>query len=90
MAGTAVIYALSPIDLIPDFIPVIGYLDDLILLPLLVALTLKLIPDETFERCREQARQMYQQGMIKHWYYMLPIILIWAILILLVGTLLFF
>ncbi len=90
LAGTAVIYALSPIDLIPDFIPVIGYLDDLILLPLLVALTLKLIPDETFERCREQARQMYQQGMKKHWYYMLPIILIWAILILLVGKLLFF
>lgn len=90
LAGTAVVYALSPIDLIPDFIPVIGYLDDLILLPLLVALTLKIIPDETFERCREQARQMYQQGMKKHWYYMLPIILIWAILILLVGKLLFF
>ena len=90
LAGTAVVYALSPIDLIPDFIPVIGYLDDLILLPLLVALTLKLIPDETFERCREQARQMYQQGMKKHWSYMLPIILIWAILILLVGKLLFF
>lgn len=90
LAGTAVVYALSPIDLIPDFIPVIGYLDDLILLSLLVALTLKLIPDETFERCREQARQMYQQGMKKHWYYMLPIILIWAILILLVGKLLFF
>ena len=90
LAGTAVVYALSPIDLIPDFIPVIGYLEDLILLPLLVALTLKLIPDETFERCREQARQMYQQGMKKHWYYMLPIILIWAILILLVGKLLFF
>ena len=90
LAGTAVLYALSPIDLIPDFIPVIGYLDDLILLPLLVALTLKLIPDETFERCREQARQMYQQGMKKHWYYMLPIILIWVILILLVGKLLFF
>lgn len=90
LAGTAVVYALSSIDLIPDFIPVIGYLDDLILLPLLVALTLKLIPDETFERCREQARQMYQQGMKKHWYYMLPIILIWAILILLVGKLLFF
>lgn len=90
LAGTAIVYALSPIDLIPDFIPVIGYLDDLILLPLLVVLTLKLIPDETFERCREQARQMYQQGMKKHWYYMLPIILIWAILILLVGKLLFF
>ena len=90
LAGTAVVYALSPIDLIPDFIPVIGYLDDLILLPLLVALTLKLIPDETFERCREQARQMYQQGMKKHWDYMLPIILIWAILILLVGKLLLF
>ncbi len=52
LAGITVAYALSPIDLIPDFIPVIGYLDDLIILPGLVALTVKLIPDDVFAQCR--------------------------------------
>jgi len=51
-----VVYALSPIDLIPDFIPVIGYLDDLILLPLGIALVLRLIPPEVMTECRERAR----------------------------------
>ena len=49
-------YALSPIDLIPDFIPVFGYLDDMILLPLGIALAIKLIPDEVWEECRAEAR----------------------------------
>jgi len=44
LAGLTIGYALSPIDLIPDFIPVIGYLDDLLILPLLIALTIRLIP----------------------------------------------
>ena len=52
LAGLTVAYALSPIDLIPDFIPVLGYLDDLIILPAMVALTLRLVPTEVFERCR--------------------------------------
>ncbi len=51
----AVAYALSPIDLIPDFIPVLGYLDDLILVPALVWLALKLIPAEVMNHSREQA-----------------------------------
>lgn len=51
-----VVYALSPIDLIPDFIPVIGYLDDLILLPLGIALALRMIPSEVVAQCRERAR----------------------------------
>lgn len=50
-----VVYAVSPIDLIPDFIPVIGYLDDLILLPLGIALALRMIPAEVMERCRDRA-----------------------------------
>jgi len=48
-------YALSPIDLIPDFIPVLGYLDDLILLPLLILLSIKLIPPDVLQQCREMA-----------------------------------
>lgn len=47
-AGVTIAYALSPVDLIPDFIPVLGYLDDLLLLPALVALTVKLIPPRRF------------------------------------------
>ena len=51
LAGITVGYALSPIDLIPDFIPVLGYLDDIILLPALIALTVKFIPPAVFELC---------------------------------------
>ena len=51
-------YALSPIDLIPDFIPVLGYVDELILLPLLLALALRMIPEPVLVECRERATQM--------------------------------
>ena len=47
---------MSPIDLIPDFIPVIGYLDDLVLIPLGIALAIKLIPDTVLAECRARAR----------------------------------
>lgn len=52
LAGAVVAYALSPLDLIPDFIPVLGQLDDLILLPLGVALVRRLIPDNVMADCR--------------------------------------
>ena len=48
-------YALSPIDLVPDFIPVLGYLDDLVIVPLGLALILRLIPEEVKHAAREQA-----------------------------------
>lgn len=57
IAFIAVAYALSPIDLIPDFIPVLGYLDDLIVVPVLVWLALKLIPTETMNQARDQAAE---------------------------------
>ena len=50
-----VAYALSPIDLIPDFIPVLGYLDDLVLLPALIWLALRLLPSAVLARSREKA-----------------------------------
>lgn len=56
LAVLVVGYALSPVDLIPDFIPVLGYLDDLVLLPLGIALTIELIPAEVLADCRERAR----------------------------------
>lgn len=49
-------YALSPLDLIPDPIPVLGYLDDLVLIPLGVALAIRMIPDGVLDECREKAR----------------------------------
>ena len=55
VAGLVVAYALSPIDLIPDFIPVLGYLDDLILVPLGIMLALRLIPAEVIVAARAQA-----------------------------------
>ena len=80
-AGITVAYALSPVDLIPDFIPVLGYLDDVILLPMLVALTIKFIPCDVLEKNRKQAEGMWQDGKPKKWYYAIPIIVIWIIII---------
>ena len=56
IGAVIVAYALSPLDLIPDFIPVLGLLDDLILLPAGIALVLKLIPIEVMAACREKAK----------------------------------
>lgn len=80
-AGLTVAYALSPIDLVPDFIPVLGYLDDIILLPMLVALTIKFIPPDVLERNRKQAEGMWQDGKPKKWYYAVPIVILWIIVI---------
>ncbi len=57
-AAIVVGYAFSPIDLIPDPIPVLGYLDDLILIPLGVALAVRMIPPEVLAECRERAREV--------------------------------
>lgn len=61
-AALTIGYALSPIDLIPDFIPVLGYLDDLIILPALIALTIKFIPRDVFEKYRLEAKGMWKDG----------------------------
>ena len=82
-AGITVAYALSPIDLVPDFIPVLGYLDDVILLPMLVALTIKFIPEDVLERNRRQSEGMWNEGKPKKWYYSIPITLTWLVIIVL-------
>jgi len=81
LAGITVGYALSPIDLIPDFIPVIGYLDDLIILPLLAALTIKFIPEQILEECKAEAKEMWKDGKPKKWYYAIPIVFVWLLII---------
>jgi uncharacterized membrane protein YkvA (DUF1232 family) len=55
VVGLVVAYALSPIDLIPDFVPLLGYLDDLLLLPLGIALAIRLVPAEVLAECRARA-----------------------------------
>ena len=61
LAAILTAYALSPIDLIPDFIPVLGYLDDLIIVPLGIWLLLKIIPEEVLIECRNQADEWFRQ-----------------------------
>ena len=84
LAAVVVVYALSPIDLIPDFIPVLGYLDDLIILPALVALCIKYVPKEVLADCRSRARGMWGGGKPEKWYYAIPFVLIWVGLIALI------
>jgi uncharacterized membrane protein YkvA (DUF1232 family) len=55
-----VAYAVSPIDLIPDFVPVLGYLDDLILIPAGIALAIKLVPDSVLADCRAKTQETFK------------------------------
>jgi uncharacterized membrane protein YkvA (DUF1232 family) len=57
-----VAYAFSPIDLIPDFIPVLGYMDDFILIPLGIALAIRLIPHSVLAECRLRAQETMRNG----------------------------
>ena len=83
-------YALSPIDLIPDFIPIVGYLDDLIILPFLIYISLKLIPKEIMEECKEQAKDIWKDGKPKKWYYAIPVIVIYLLLLFIIVKHIFF
>ena len=61
--AATLLYALAPIDLIPDFIPVLGYLDDLVIVPLGIMLAMRLVPVAVLVDCREKARQRMAAGM---------------------------
>jgi uncharacterized membrane protein YkvA (DUF1232 family) len=86
LACVTVGYALSPIDLIPDFIPVIGYLDDIVILPILIIICLKLIPAEVMAECEEKAEFVWKDGKPVKWYYAIPILVIWGIIIVFICT----
>jgi uncharacterized membrane protein YkvA (DUF1232 family) len=75
-----VAYAFSPLDLIPDFIPILGYLDDLILVPLGIALAIRMIPPTVLAECRVQAREILKQGKPVNRTATLIIIGIWLLL----------
>ncbi len=75
-----VAYALSPIDLIPDFIPVLGYLDDLILIPLGIALAIRLIPVPVLTECRVRAQEIARKGKLVSRVGAAAIIVIWLAL----------
>jgi len=73
-------YALSPIDLIPDFIPVLGYLDDLIIIPALLALSIRLIPKEIMGRARDKSEKE-PICLKKNWVFGIIFISVWIILL---------
>lgn len=87
VTGLVVAYAFSPIDLIPDFIPVLGYLDDLILVPLGAALAIRLIPKDVMAECREQAKTLDEKpvswlaaaGIIAIWLALATLAIAWAV-----------
>ncbi|MEW4283327.1 YkvA family protein [Priestia koreensis] len=74
-----VAYAFSPIDLIPDFIPIIGYLDDLVIVPLGIMLALKMIPQAVLADCEEKANEMMKNGKPKNWMVGLLVLVVWAL-----------
>lgn len=81
-----VAYAFSPIDFIPDFIPVLGYLDEVILLPIGIMFALKMIPKDVLSDCEVQAKEMMKNGKPKNWIVGVLIVMnrcvitVWAVL----------
>ena len=78
MAACVAVYALSPIDLIPDFIPILGYLDDLVIVPLGIWLAIRLIPPFVLEELRQAALARYQQRP-KNWVGAAIILVLWGL-----------
>jgi uncharacterized membrane protein YkvA (DUF1232 family) len=84
LTGIIVAYIFSPVDLIPDFIPILGYLDDLVLVPLGISLVLKMIPESVKDECRKQAQAEENGHRQVNWLAALIIIFIWVGIVFLV------
>ena len=76
-----VVYALSPIDLIPDFLPVVGYLDDLILLPLAIVIAIRLIPPDVMEDAVKAAQSVIEEDQPVRWSSAIIVVFIWLVLL---------
>ena len=63
---------------------VLGYLDDLILLPALVAITIRMLPPKVLSRCREEAALLWQEDKAKRWYFAVPFVLLWILILFLI------
>jgi uncharacterized membrane protein YkvA (DUF1232 family) len=83
LAASVVAYAVSPIDLIPDFIPVLGILDDLVIVPLGAALAIRMVPKEVMAECREKARKSMEINASKRTRYLVAaiVIAIWCLVL---------
>jgi len=81
LIGITAGYLLSPIDLIPDFIPVLGLLDDLIIVPFLISLSIKLISQSVLNEAREKVTNNSQQYKKNNWLFAIIIVSIWLALI---------
>jgi uncharacterized membrane protein YkvA (DUF1232 family) len=79
-AALVVAYAFSPLDLIPDFIPILGYVDDLVLVPLGIALALKMIPAQVLDESRVRAEEMLGEDRPRNWVAGGIILAIWLLL----------
>ncbi len=88
-AALVVGYALSPVDLIPDAIPVLGYLDDLILVPLGIGIALKMIPAEVMGECRERARMAMEEGLPTNQVAAVVIVAVWLLGAIAVGLVIY-
>jgi uncharacterized membrane protein YkvA (DUF1232 family) len=82
LAAGVVVYAVSPIDLIPDFIPVLGFLDDLVIVPLGAALAIRMVPREVMADCREKARSATGTGAPRRtrWLAAAIVVAIWCLI----------
>ena len=89
LAAFVVAHTLSPIDTIPDFIPVLGYLDDLIITPLGLALAVRMIPPQVMQEARQKAAEKMQNGKIVSKAGILIVIGIWLVMLALVGWIIY-
>ncbi|MGN6249398.1 MAG: YkvA family protein [Ginsengibacter sp.] len=87
LIGITVGYLLSPVDLIPDFIPVLGLVDDLLIVPALIALSTRLIPKVVLEEAREEVKNKRSRTKKKKWLFGIFVIIIWICVLYLVFLL---